>query len=124
MDRRYKNLRSWGGVRASDKGQRKADALVNAYLAKARRENRFANDYGGSTGGLKNASAGSGLQSLQNRSARQAELRKIFDEEGRGQFGARAASWEAKKDLYSDKPSSGTASTGTGTDLEKIQISQ
>jgi hypothetical protein len=122
MDRRYKNLRTWGGVRASNKGQRQADALVGQYLAKARRENRFANDYGGSTGGLKNA--GSGLQALQNRSARQAELRKIFDEEGRGQFGARAASWEAKKDLYADKPSSGTASTGTGTDLEEIRISQ
>lgn len=115
MDRRYKNLRSWSGVRASNKGEEAADRLVSQYLARARRENRFASDYGGSTGGLKNASGNAGLQVMQERTSRQAELRKIFDAEGRGQFGARAASWEAKKDLYGDTSSS----TSTAKSEEK-----
>lgn len=111
MDRRYKNLRSWGGVRASDKSSKAADRLVSQYLARARRENRFAADYGGSTGGLKNASGQAGLQVMRERTARQAELRKIFDTEGRGQFGARAAAWDAKKDLYGDTTSTSSAGT-------------
>lgn len=100
MDRRYKNMRTWDGVPASRRSSEGAERLVSAYLARARRDSHFASDYGGSTGGRSSAETNSGLRALKSRGEQQNELRKIFDEEGRGQYGARAAAWQAKKDLY------------------------
>ncbi len=78
---------------------RKTDGLVRKYLAAARTANANAQSYGGSTGGRKSIDTGSGLSVLNRRSAEAADKKKVFEKLGSGEYGGRAASWEARRDL-------------------------
>lgn len=78
---------------------RKTDGLVRKYLAEARLANANAQSYGGSTGGRKSIDMGTGLNILNRRSAEAADKKKVFEKLGSGEYGGRAASWEARRDL-------------------------
>ena len=97
MDKRYSGMRFYNGVKASTNGKEKAERLLRSYMANVRKVNRQNEDYGGSTGGIKSAQSNQGLQVLKQRSARQADLRRIFQEEGTGRFGGRKEAWIAKQ---------------------------
>lgn len=94
MDRRYQESRFYNGVRANtDRGQR-SERLVRSYLARARRENAAAQDYGGSTGGTQ--SAGGGIAVAAGRNTDIKDAREIFRQEGSGSFGGRASLAEVR----------------------------
>ena len=54
-------------------------------------------NYGSSTGGTSSIGGSSGLQVIKDRQKRIGELRKVFDQEGSGRFGARKEQWIAKQ---------------------------
>jgi hypothetical protein len=90
-------MRFYNGVKASTGGQEKADRLLRGYMKNVNAARRKGENYGGSTGGVKSIGSNDGLQVIQQRSARQADLRRIFQDEGVGRFGARKESWIAKQ---------------------------
>lgn len=90
-------MRFYNGTPVTRKNEREADALLSRYMANARAINRRNADYGGSTGGTKSIDGGSGLSVIKDRQARMGDLRKIFDQEGSGRFGARKEQWIAKQ---------------------------
>lgn len=94
MDRRYKEARFYNGMRAKSGSRDQGDQLVRSYLARARAENRAAQDYGGSTGGI--SSAGGGMAVVAGRSTDIKDAREIFRTEGSGSFGGRANVAELK----------------------------
>lgn len=94
MDRRYKEARFYNGMRAKSVSSDQSDRLVRSYLARARQENRAAQDYGGSTGGV--SSAGGGMAVIANRNVDIKDAREIFRTEGSGTFGGRANAAELK----------------------------
>ena len=89
MDRRYKESRFYNNVKASNEGQERAERLLNMYKSRFNAEYKKAQTYGGSTGGTKSTDPAFGRKVLAERSAKQKEQRKIFDIEGRGEYGAR-----------------------------------
>lgn len=97
MDKRYTATRFYNGVKASSKGQEQADKLLRGYMKNVNAARRKSEDYGGSTGGVKSIGSNDGLQVIKQRSARQADLRRIFQDEGVGRFGARKEAWIAKQ---------------------------
>lgn len=94
MDRRYTETRFYNGTRANSRAKEQSDRLVRSYLARARSENRSAQDYGGSTGGVQ--SAGGGLAVVAGRNVDIKNAREIFRTEGSGSFGGRASVAELK----------------------------
>ena len=70
--------------------------LVRKHLAKARRANHHAQNYGGSTGGRKSIDSGSGISVLNRRSAEQAAESQVFKDD-LDQYGAKREAWEARK---------------------------
>ena len=90
-------MRFYNGTPVTRKSEREADELVSRYLRNARAANRRNLDYGGSTGGVKSIDGGRGLSVIKDRQARMGDLRKIFDQEGSGRFGARKEQWIAKQ---------------------------
>jgi hypothetical protein len=94
LDRRYSETRFYNGIRAGTTASDKGDRLVRAYLARARNENRAAQDYGGSTGGIR--SAGGGMAVVTGRNVDIKDAREIFKTEGSGSFGARVNIAELK----------------------------
>ena len=92
MDRRYKESRFYNNVKASNEGQERAERLLDMYKSRFNAENKKAQTYGGSTGGRKSTEQWRGeygKRILAERAAKQKEVRKIFDIEGRGEYGAR-----------------------------------
>jgi len=89
MDRRYKESRFYNNVKVSNKGAEGAERLLGQYKRRVNAENRKAQDYGGSTGGTKSTDPAFGRKVLGKRAAEQKAKRKIFDIEGRGEYGAR-----------------------------------
>jgi len=94
MDRRYKEARFYNGMRAKNGESERGERLVRSYLARARQENRAAQDYGGATGGT--SSAGGGMAVAANRNVDIKDAREIFKTEGSGSFGGRANVAELK----------------------------
>ena len=90
-------MRFYNGVPVTRKRERQANNLVSRYMANARAATRRNADYGGSTGGIKSIDGGRGLSVIKDRQARMGDLRKIFDQEGSGRFGARKEQWIAKQ---------------------------
>jgi hypothetical protein len=74
----------------------KKSALVRKHLARARRANHHAQNYGGSTGGRKSIDRGSGISVLNRRSAEQAAESQVFKDD-LDQYGAKREAWEARK---------------------------
>ena len=92
MDRRYKESRFYNNVKASNNGQERAERLLNMYKSRFNAEYKKAQTYGGSTGGRKSTEQWRGeygKRILGERAAKQKEQGKIFDIEGRGEYGAR-----------------------------------
>jgi hypothetical protein len=90
MDRRYTQMRFYGGGKASTKQKNSRERLLSAYMSNIKRGMRDAANYGGSEGGRKSLDGRSaGKKIIDQRQARQADNRKIFDQEGTGRFGAR-----------------------------------
>ena len=89
MDRRYKESRFYNNVRASNDGEARAERLLNMYKSRFNAESKKAQTYGGSTGGTKSTDPDFGRKVLSERAAEQKAKRKIFDIEGRGEYGAR-----------------------------------
>lgn len=90
-------MRFYNGVAVSRGGQRKAEALLRRYMSNINKARNKSADYGGSTGGVKSIGGSSGLQVIKDRQARIGDLRKVFEEEGVGRFGARKEQWIAKQ---------------------------
>ena len=59
----------------------KKSDLVRKHLARARRANHHAQNYGGSTGGRKSIDRGSGINVLNRRSAEQAAESQVFKDD-------------------------------------------
>ena len=97
MDRRYSGMRFYNGVRASNRGEQAAEKLLDSYMSNARSVSRKAQNYGGSTGGNKSLSGNRGLEVIKQRNSKIGDLRKIFEQEGTGRFGARKEAWIAKQ---------------------------
>ena len=98
MDRRYEQMRFYGGGKASTKQKDSRERLLSAYMSNIKKGMRDAANYGGSTGGRKSLDGRSaGKKVIDQRQAKQAESRKIFDQEGTGRFGARVESWIGKQ---------------------------
>ena len=97
MDRRYTGMRFYNGVRASTGSKEKAESLVRSYLSNINKVNRQSQDYGGSTGGRQSIDQNAGLVTIGDRQSRQADARRVFDQQGIGRFGARKESWIAKQ---------------------------
>ena len=98
MDRRYKEMRFYNGVKASSKGADAAEKLVASYMSKARSLSRKNADYGGSTGGIKSIDKqATGLRIRKDAASRQADARRVFDQEGIGRFGANKEAWIARQ---------------------------
>lgn len=98
MDRRYEQMRFYGGRRVSTKQKEGRERLLSAYMSNIKKGMRDAANYGGSTGGRKSLEGrSSGKRVIDQRQAKQAESRKIFDQEGTGRFGARVESWIGKQ---------------------------
>ena len=92
MDKRYKESRFYNNVKASNNGQERAERLLNMYKSRFNAEYKKAQTYGGSTGGRKSTEQWRGeygKRILGERAAKQKEQRKVFDIEGRGEYGAR-----------------------------------
>jgi|TARA_X000001036_G_C20395072_1_gene690265 hypothetical protein len=73
----------------------KKSALVKRHLAKARKFNHDAQNYGGSTGGRRSLDGGSGINVLNRRSAQQKEENQVF-KENLDKYGARKSLFEAR----------------------------
>jgi len=98
MDRRYEQMRFYGGAKASTKQKDSRERLLSSYMSNIKKGMRDAVNYGGSTGGRKSLDGRSaGKKIIDQRQAKQAEKRKIFNEEGAGRFGARIESWIGKQ---------------------------
>lgn len=98
MDRRYTQMRFYGGGRASTKQKKSRERLLSAYMSNIKKGMRDAANYGGSEGGRKSLDGRSaGKKIIDQRQARQADNRKIFNQEGTGRFGARIESWIGKQ---------------------------
>jgi len=98
MDRRYTQMRFYGGGKASTKQENSRERLLSAYMSNIKKGMRDAANYGGSEGGRKSLDGRSaGKKIIDQRQARQADNRKIFDKEGSGRFGGRLESWIAKQ---------------------------
>ncbi len=98
MDRRYEQMRFYGGARASTKQKEGRERLLSAYMSNIKKGMRDAANYGGSTGGTKSTDGrAAGKRVIDQRQAKQADRRKIFDKEGSGRFGGRLESWIAKQ---------------------------
>ena len=98
MDRRYEQMRFYGGRRASTKQKEGRERLLSAYMSNIKKGMRDAANYGGSTGGRKSLDGRSaGKKIIDQRQAKQAEKKKIFDQEGSGRFGARVEAWIGKQ---------------------------
>ena len=97
MDRRYSGMRFYNGVRASNRRSNQADKLVRSYLSKIRSIRNNAQNYGGSTGGNSSINSNKGLGVIKQRSSSIGDLRRIFEAEGSGRFGARKEAWIAKQ---------------------------
>jgi hypothetical protein len=92
MDRRYEQSRFYNNVKASKDSQDEAERLLNMYKSRFNAESKKAQTYGGSTGGRKSTEQWRGEYAkrvLSERAAKQKEQSKIFDIEGRGEYGAR-----------------------------------
>ncbi len=74
----------------------KKSDLVRKHLARARRANHHAQNYGGSTGGRKSIDRGSGINVLNRRSAEQAAESQVFKDD-LDTYGAKREVWEAKR---------------------------
>ncbi len=136
MDRRYKESRFYNNVKASNNGQERAERLLNMYKSRCNAEYKKAQTYGGSTGGRKSTEQWRGEYGkiiLGERAAKQKEQRKIFDIEGRGEYGARkefgkvytqARNPDWKPDSTDTDPGLGTVAKKryTGTILEDSDI--
>lgn len=103
MDRRYSGMRFYDGTRASTTQSDKADRLVRSYMTQINKSRRAAENYGGSTGGIKSLDGGSGLKQIRARQTRQKDLRNIFKEEGTGRYGARREAFIGRMDPGSDE---------------------
>lgn len=98
MDRRYSGMRFYNGVKASNKTVDQREALLGRYMSNIKATARKAENYGGSTGGRKSLEGRrTGTRVIQQRQAKQADNRKIFDQQGTGRFGARKESWIGKQ---------------------------
>lgn len=89
-------MRFYDGTRASTSGKDKADKLVRSYISNINKFRRMSEDYGGSTGGqqsIDGSRTAAGLKTIQQRQTRQKDLRRVFNEEGIGRFGARKESF-------------------------------
>jgi len=89
MDRRYKESRFYNNVPVSNDGQEKAERLLQNYRSRFNAERKKAENYGGSTGGQKSLDPRFGRKVIGDRSSKMAEEKKVFDIEGRGEYGAR-----------------------------------
>lgn len=89
-------MRFFNGTPVSRKSERQADAILKRYMRNINMSKRKAN-YGSATGGTKSISGSSGLQVIKDRQARIGDLRKVFNQEGSGRFGARKEQWIAKQ---------------------------
>ena len=96
-------MRFYDGTRASTAQSDKADRLVRSYMTQINKSRRAAENYGGSTGGIKSLSGGSGLKQIQARQTRQKDLKNIFKEYGSGRFGARREAFIGRMDEGSDE---------------------
>lgn len=91
-------MRFYNGVKASNKSVNQREALLSSYMSNIKASARQAENYGGSTGGTKSLEGRrTGTRIIQQRQARQADNRKIFDQQGTGRFGARKESWIGKQ---------------------------
>ena len=90
-------MRFYNGVRASVGPKERADKLVRSYISNINKVNRASQDYGGSAGGAKSISQNAGLVTIGDRQSRQADARRVFDQQGIGRFGARKESWIARQ---------------------------
>ena len=100
MDRRYSGMRFYDGTRASNSASKKADDLVRRYVSNINKVRRQSENYGGSTGGRKsldNSRTDAGMRTIQQRQTRQRDLRRVFDEEGTGRFGAKREGFIARQ---------------------------
>ena len=89
-------MRFYDGTRASTSRRDRADKLVRSYISNINKVRRKSEDYGGSTGGrqsIDGSRTAAGLNTIQQRQTRQRDLRKVFNEEGIGRFGARKESF-------------------------------
>ena len=96
MDRRYKEMRFYNGTPVSKKSGDAAEKLLRGYKSNINRVRRKSN-YGSATGGTSSISGSSGLQVIKDRQKRIGDLRKVFNEQGSGRFGARKEQWIAKQ---------------------------
>ena len=91
-------MRFYNGVKASNKSVDQREALLSRYMSNIKAAARKGENYGGSTGGTKSLEGRkTGTRIIQERQARQADNRKIFDQQGTGRFGARKESWIGKQ---------------------------
>ena len=90
-------MRFYNGIKASTSRNDAADRLVRSYISNIGKFRRKAEDYGGSQGGIKSTDSNAGLTVIRDRQSRQADARRVFDQEGVGRFGARKESWIAKQ---------------------------
>ena len=90
-------MRFYNGVRAAVGPKEKAEKLVRSYMSNINKTYRESQDYGGSTGGTQTISKNAGLVTIGDRQSRQADARRVFDQQGIGRFGARKESWIAKQ---------------------------
>ncbi len=90
-------MRFYNGVAVSNRSSDAAERLVNKYLSNVRKARRKSEDYGGSTGGRKTIDRNPGLAVIRQRSSNIGDLRKVFNQEGTGRFGARKEAWIAKQ---------------------------
>lgn len=74
---------------------RSKNALVRRHLAKARKENHRAQNYGGSTGGRKSLDGSGGIRILNQRTTQQAAESQVFKEDLE-KYGARRALFDAR----------------------------
>lgn len=89
-------MRFYDGAPASAQGEKKGEALVKRYLARARSSNAAGQSYGGSTGGRSSAGGNEGLVTLQQRNAAIKNQRETFKQYGSGALGGRASVAEVR----------------------------
>jgi hypothetical protein len=122
LDRRYSQNRFYDGSRATARGERAEDALVRRYLGRAKQENRFAQDYGGSTGGQSSMdyrSGGGKVASLRKQERDSGNA--LFESEGSGQLGAAAELKAARpKSYYALKPGDGFSPSQEELDQQNV----
>jgi hypothetical protein len=122
VDRRYSQNRFYDGTRATARNEQRGDALVRRYLGRARQENRFAQDFGGSTGGQSSMDyrSGGGKVSSLRRQERESG-NAVFESEGSGQLGAAAELKAARpKSYYALKPGDGFSPSQEELDQQNL----